>query len=59
MSAWMGRRCTALQSAGEPMKLKAWNTLIDLSILLEEYAGRLYWYALRRRNLYLDLQEKN
>ena len=39
------------------MKLRAWNTLLDIAVLLNTYTERLFWFARKHRDMYLDLQE--
>jgi len=39
------------------MKLRAWNTLLDIAVLLNTNTERLFWFARKHRDMYLDLQE--
>jgi len=39
------------------MKLRAWNTLLDIAVLLNTWTERLFWFARKHRDIYLDLME--
>ncbi len=42
---------------GFTLRQRYYETLIDLSVLLGNYGERLFWYARKRRDLYLDMKE--
>jgi len=48
-----------LSYQGEPLKLRYWNTLLDIAVLLNTYTERLFWFARKHRDRYLDLLEKS
>ena len=41
------------------MKLKTWNTLLDIAVALNLLTEKLFWWARKHRDLCLDLQEEN
>ncbi len=41
-----------------PLKLKTWNTLLDIAVALNLLTEKLFWWARKHRDMCADLMEE-